>query len=943
MMPALEQLLAAGQPPPVANQRSKGETALREIVNQLAEHPDTAYGSDSDMLELLDADVDEPIFETYYRAAVRVVRDEDLGPEEFARVLLDATGIGGDGGEYALDLLRRVSAEYTDDIALQKRATEEHLKILVEGSHSVRHQSRRNDDIEMDRARRFARCGLRIIDSVTGFTVDPNVHAEMLLAMGQTYARVENLGDPQLAETLTYYLQALDLKEEAENWDDVQRLKDLLRGIIEYLIPMAHLSAVVGLGKTLRGLELAYKATLRIDDTWLTCQMARTLSNIYSTVRQPELADEILREVLSRDDLEENDRDELNSALASSLSERHLGREAAEIQAALIGKKSKILDEPIGKTTLYMNYGNSLRVDGDIDGAHNAFETALASAPAIENENERKNITARLHALTGEIRFLKGDPKRGEEELKKAESMFTVDLSGTDRIHFNNLAGRCYFDAGHYDEALRHLNASREALRGQLERGPWPSVWESMLNAWSNLDAMVIQIYLSKGGAENTESALVASEAAKGRLLRWLSMSYLEEAPGIALSPERHEAALKAVREWTAANSRRTVVSFFANVEGLGLFYLKGTEPVSGTWLGEFEYDSFMTDFYEPWEKLIDTALTSDSELWGVAGALTDLMLDRIGEWIWRACPQLAEGGEELVLIPHRLFRSLPLSHCRLPGGKRLSECFDRVTVSSSLYDLSRSISREDDLLDTDGSRVALVDPDNTLPFARLEGLLFAGPDASLSGTEVTVESIHQTLHGSDVALISCHGDFDEKNPWQSGINVADGDFKVYEILDPQYRVVTDLVVLGACEAARTRRSLSDEPFGFPGMLVQAGVGAVLAPLWKVDDYSTLLYLTHFFETIDAGANPVAAAQSAAHWLRDLSRKDAMELTDGLLERAESLMGGSDKPEGLDQISERLTAIRDWIQTLDKDERPFRSPLDWAAFQFVGHIGVKPS
>jgi CHAT domain-containing protein len=126
-------------------------------------------------------------------------------------------------------------------------------------------------------------------------------------------------------------------------------------------------------------------------------------------------------------------------------------------------------------------------------------------------------------------------------------------------------------------------------------------------------------------------------------------------------------------------------------------------------------------------------------------------------------------------------------------------------------------------------------------------------------------------------------------------------------------------------------------------MLVQAGVGAVLAPLWKVDDYSTLLYLTHFFETIDAGANPVAAAQSAAHWLRDLSRKDAMELTDGLLERAESLMGGSDKPEGLDQISERLTAIRDWIQTLDKDERPFRSPLDWAAFQFVGHIGVKPS
>ena len=243
-----------------------------------------------------------------------------------------------------------------------------------------------------------------------------------------------------------------------------------------------------------------------------------------------------------------------------------------------------------------------------------------------------------------------------------------------------------------------------------------------------------------------------------------------------------------------------------------------------------------MSEVYEPWKFLVD-ASAADAKWWRAAGAFTGLVLAKVGEWLWRACPELADGGDELVLVPHRLFRSLPLSHCQLPGGARLSDGFGRVFISPSLYDFSLSLGQAQESGPSKSIATALVDPDGSLPFARVEGLRAAGADSTRMGSEVTVAAIREALSKSGLVLISCHGDFDESNPWQSTIAAADGAFRLHELLDPACNTAADLVVLGACEAARTRRSQSDEPLGFPGMLVEGGVKAVLAPLWKVDDF----------------------------------------------------------------------------------------------------------
>jgi len=939
MMPALEQMLQ--QRPQVRPQLPEQERTgdiFRELLLQLIVHPnippDTGVFSPSRLEEAQVTPLGEPVFDAYCRLGAYVVRDAKLEPEEFENIRQAALRIDGDAGELVRDLLRRVSVGYPDDFDLQKRATDEHLKVLAQTSFAMRAQSRSNDDNMMRRARRAASRGLKIVEATTEFTVDPDIHAELLLAIGQTYARVQSLQDIDVGEALRYYLQALGLKKQAGNLPDYQRLQDLMKRMIAFLLPTAQMASLVGQGNTLRNLETAYEAVKHLDDTGLAFDVAITLSNVYSRVRQPELAEELLRNILSTQQLTTENRDAARLAIASTLSEQGRAAEAAEIQSALIAEDSFLLKDHLDKSTLYMNYGNSLREMGNLDAALEAFQTALKLALEVPERADIKNRQAHIHTLLGQAYFLKGEPESGESEFKTAESLFDVDLSGTDRLHFHSVAGKCYFEAGMPDAALVHLDTARKILREQLAKGPRPSVWESMLREWAYLDALTVEHYLTKGNTVEAEAALLVAESAKGRLLTWLGWAAHKEAPELALSTERQESALRKVQKWTDSQLGRHVVCLFAADRGLAVFLIGRGGTVSGKWLAEARYDTFMTDFYEPWEYLIDASWSSP-ELRSAAGALTELLLDKVGEWLWEACPELKAGGDDLILVPHRLFRSLPLSHCRLPGSRRLSEGFQRVMFSPSLYSLSVSLERpRRDSADTP-QVTALVDPDGSLPSARLEGILAAGLAKTKAGSDVTIDAFHHALSTEGIILLSCHGDFDEKNPWQSELLLADGKFTVPELMHPSHRVNADLIVLGVCEAARTRRSLSDEPLGFPSVLVQEGVGAVIAPMWKVDDFSSLLFLSRFFQQIRDGEHPAVAVQVTGRWLAHLKSADALNLVRDILDQVKKLTrrkGG----RGLAPLAEQLQGIERWLITEPAKSRPFRSVLDWASFQVVG-------
>jgi CHAT domain-containing protein len=82
--------------------------------------------------------------------------------------------------------------------------------------------------------------------------------------------------------------------------------------------------------------------------------------------------------------------------------------------------------------------------------------------------------------------------------------------------------------------------------------------------------------------------------------------------------------------------------------------------------------------------------------------------------------------------------------------------------------------------------------------------------------------------------LLSSHGIFNIKNAWESSIKTADGRVELSKLLLDHSKIAADLVVL--------------------------------APMWMVDDYSSHLFLTAFFQFISEGIHPASALQKTSVW-----------------------------------------------------------------------------
>jgi len=228
----------------------------------------------------------------------------------------------------------------------------------------------------------------------------------------------------------------------------------------------------------------------------------------------------------------------------------------------------------------------------------------------------------------------------------------------------------------------------------------------------------------------------------------------------------------------------------------------------------------------------------------------------------------------------------------------------------------------------------ALVDPDHSLPFARLEALTLDDDFQIIMGKDVTGDALREAFfHGEfNTIHLSCHGNFNENNAWLSWLDAYDGEVKLGDLLlEPFPRA--DLVVLGACEAGKSQRSPSDEPIGFTELLIQAGVGAVVSPVWKVDDFTTLLFIIKFYQGRQDGIAESVA--STALWLREITANDARawvrQLRSDLDKRLKELL-----EEDVAIINNRLDDALQWLDELPPKERPFSRPLDWAGFQMTG-------
>ena len=135
-----------------------------------------------------------------------------------------------------------------------------------------------------------------------------------------------------------------------------------------------------------------------------------------------------------------------------------------------------------------------------------------------------------------------------------------------------------------------------------------------------------------------------------------------------------------------------------------------------------------------------------------------------------------------------------------------------------------------------------------------------------------TIAAVKDALGKSSIAHFSCHGTADFNEPLHSGLVMSDGLLTLKDIfaLNLAESGGLRLAILSACETSIQGIENADEAISLPTGLLQAGVAAVIASLWSVDDLSTMILLTRFYTLWrKEGVEPAVALIQAQQWVRD--------------------------------------------------------------------------
>ena len=151
----------------------------------------------------------------------------------------------------------------------------------------------------------------------------------------------------------------------------------------------------------------------------------------------------------------------------------------------------------------------------------------------------------------------------------------------------------------------------------------------------------------------------------------------------------------------------------------------------------------------------------------------------------------------------------------------------------------------------------------------------------------------------------------------QSGLLLAGGQrLTLSEIIARFDLSANRLVTLSACETGITdTEQAPDEFVGLQAGFLQAGAPAVLSSLWAVNDRSTELLMSRFYQNLlgNSGRDslaPAFALREAQQWLRNTTA---------------GTLGSNDETSA---------------SPAPEADRPFSHPYHWAAFVVSGpHIG----
>ena len=115
-----------------------------------------------------------------------------------------------------------------------------------------------------------------------------------------------------------------------------------------------------------------------------------------------------------------------------------------------------------------------------------------------------------------------------------------------------------------------------------------------------------------------------------------------------------------------------------------------------------------------------------------------------------------------------------------------------------------------------------------------------------------------------------------------------------------------------------------DELLGIGYGLIHAGAHAAITTLWEVNDMPAALLISRLYKALRDGIEPAAALHHAQQWLATTGNEQLSTLCTRRQRGEETWLPAA--------LAESLAPE---VASADSDQ-PFRHPIDWGAFTYLG-------
>lgn len=321
---------------------------------------------------------------------------------------------------------------------------------------------------------------------------------------------------------------------------------------------------------------------------------------------------------------------------------------------------------------------------------------------------------------------------------------------------------------------------------------------------------------------------------------------------------------------------------------------------------------------------------------------------------------------KRLILIPHAGLHLLPLHLIHSDSSsedKSVNYLFQKYEISYAPSFRLLSFCHEKERTKRQHRNFfAVSDPDGSLPWADLEVRLISDWFKDLEvlrHQEATRQSIKNHVEPYNFIHFATHGRGATFDSMQADLMIADGNLNLREIFTDIRLPQAYAVILSACETGMIQLDRGDEYIGLPSAFLCAGAPTVVSSLWMVDDVSTGLLMSRWYENIiKSGMKRAEALREAQQWLSTLPIHALVYFLEDVIARFEydtrnpefsfpqngktrfSNASGNEH-RGLGTLPNRQ--LRNCIEKLeefkkcDPNECPFNHPEFWGGFFITGN------